>query len=63
MIIAAVCLIAAVVLFLRQRLDAAFVLGALAVVAWFLGYRVQMKQIIASDIQSTRGDESDDEDN
>ena len=60
MTLAGVCLIVAGVLFLKQRLDGAFVMATLAVVAWFLSYRVRMKRIIAADTQTnTRGEDSD----
>jgi len=43
--ITGICIVAALVLLARQRLDAAFVVGTLGIVAWFLSYRVQMKRI------------------
>lgn len=53
---------AALVLLARQRLDAAFVVGTLGVVAWILSYRVQMKRIIeANDIQQTRVEDSNED--
>lgn len=53
---------AALVLLARQRLDAAFVLGTLGIVAWFLSYRVQMKRIIeANDVQQTRVEDSNED--
>lgn len=33
---------------LRQDLDRAFVIAALGLVAWFLNYRAQMKEVIAA---------------
>jgi hypothetical protein len=33
---------------LRQDLDKAFVIAALGLVAWFLNYRAQMKEVIAA---------------
>ncbi|HYJ88493.1 MAG TPA: hypothetical protein VEW46_20670 [Pyrinomonadaceae bacterium] len=60
--ITGICIVAALVLLTRQRLDAAFVVGTLGVVAWFLSYRVQMKRIIeANDIQQTRVEDSNDD--
>jgi hypothetical protein len=54
--------VAALVLLARQRLDAAFVVGTLGIVAWFLSYRVQMKRIIeANDIQQTRVEDSNED--
>lgn len=53
---------AVLVLLARQRLDAAFVVGTLGIVAWFLSYRVQMKRIIeANDIQQTRVEDSNED--
>lgn len=60
--VAGICAVAAVVFLLRQRLDAAFVLAALAGVAWFLSYRVQMKRIIAENEPPQRANGDDDED-
>jgi len=60
--ITGICIVAALVLLARQRLDAAFVVGTLGVVAWFLSYRVQMKRIVsANDIQQTRVEDSDED--
>jgi hypothetical protein len=37
---------------LRGRLDAAFVIAALGLVAWFLNYRVKMQDVIvAADLE------------
>jgi hypothetical protein len=62
MSVAGICAITAVVLAIRLRLDAAFVLGALAAVAWFLSYRVQMKQIIAENEPAISDGEDEDDD-
>ena len=53
--------VVAAVLFVRQHLDAAFVVAVIAVVAGFLSYRVKMKALIAeNDIREfTRGTELD----
>lgn len=60
--IAGICIAAALVLMVRHQLDAAFVVGTLGVVAWFLSYRVQMKRIIAADdIQQTRVEDSNED--
>jgi hypothetical protein len=42
-IIAALCTVAAIVLIIRLNYEAAFVVAALGVVAWFLNYRGQVK--------------------
>jgi hypothetical protein len=50
---------------LRQDLDKAFVIAALGLVAWFLNYRAQMKEVIAAaDLEgnSQRDEEEMDED-
>jgi hypothetical protein len=60
--ITGICIATALVLLARQRLDAAFVVGTLGIVAWFLSYRVQMKSIIeANDIQQTRVEDSNED--
>ena len=49
----------------RQDLDKAFVIAALGLVAWFLNYRAQMKEVIAAaDLQenSNRNEEESSED-
>ena len=58
---AIICGVVAAVLFIRQHLDAAFVVAVIAVVAGFLSYRVKMKALIAeNDVQEfTRGTELD----
>jgi protein-S-isoprenylcysteine O-methyltransferase Ste14 len=40
---AAVCMLAAMVLVIRLNFEAAFVVAALGVVAWFLNYRQQVR--------------------
>ena len=52
---------AALVLLVQQRLDAAFVVGTIGVVAWFLSYRVRMKRIIEDDIQPTGVEDSNED--
>jgi hypothetical protein len=46
-IIAATCVVVAAVLLWSSRFNAAFVVVALGVVAWFLSYRVQLRAITA----------------
>ncbi len=51
-IISWVCIIVAAFMGLRGRLDAAFVIAALGLVAWFLNYRVKMQDVIvAADLE------------
>ena len=61
--VAGICIVAALALLARQQLDAAFVVGTLGIVAWFLSYRVQMKSIIAAnEIQrNTRAEDSNED--
>ena len=48
MIVAAVAIVMAGVFLWRRDFDTAFVIAALGMVAWFLNYRVQMKEITAA---------------
>jgi hypothetical protein len=47
-IIAGVCIVIAAFMALQGKLEAAFVIAALGIVAWFLNYRLQMKDVIAA---------------
>ncbi len=52
MIVAAVAIVVAGVFLWRGDFDTAFVVAALGMVAWFLNYRVQMKEITtAADLE------------
>jgi uncharacterized membrane protein YedE/YeeE len=52
MILAGVCIITAAVFILRRDFNTAFVIAALGMVAWFLNYRAQMRQIVvAADLE------------
>jgi hypothetical protein len=47
---------------LQGRLEAAFVIAALGIVAWFLNYRMQMKDVIAAaEIEEANNGEDSDE--
>ena len=48
MIVAAVAIVMAGVFLWRRDFDTAFVIAALGMVAWFLNYRAQMKEIAAA---------------
>jgi len=48
MIVAAVAIVMAGVFLWRRDFDTAFVIAALGMVAWFLNYRAQMKEITAA---------------
>jgi hypothetical protein len=45
-VVSGLCLLAAALFFWRDNLDAAFVAGALCVVAWFLSLRVRLRKTI-----------------
>jgi preprotein translocase subunit SecF len=54
MIVAGVCIVVAGFFLLRNDLNTAFVIAVLGLVAWFLNYRTQMKEVIrAADIQES----------
>lgn len=48
MIVAAVAILVAGVFLWRRDFDRAFVIAALGMMAWFLNYRAQMKEITAA---------------
>jgi len=43
MVIAALCMLAAVILIIQLKFEAAFVVAAVGAVAWFLNYRQQVR--------------------
>ena len=47
MIIAGLCITVAAVFLLRGDFNTAFVTAALGMIAWFLNYRIQMKELTA----------------
>jgi hypothetical protein len=47
-IVAGCCIVAAAFFLLRNDLDKAFVIAAIGMLAWFLNYRAQMKDVIAA---------------
>ena len=61
LILAGVCIMVAAFFLLRRDFNTAFVTAALGMVAWFLNYRAQMKEIIAAaDLQeNNKGDEEE----
>jgi uncharacterized membrane protein YedE/YeeE len=68
MIVAGVCIITAAVFMLLRDFNTAFVIAALGMVAWFLNYRAQMKEIVtAADLaessheEEQNGENSDEE--
>jgi hypothetical protein len=48
MIIAGTCIVVAAFFLLRSDLNTAFVIAAVGMVAWFLNYRAQMRDVIAA---------------
>jgi hypothetical protein len=48
MILAGICIVAAGFFLLRRELSTAFVIAVLGLIAWFLNYRAQMKEVIAA---------------
>ena len=48
MIVAGVAILVAGIFLWRRNFDTAFVIAALGMVAWFLNYRAQMKEITAA---------------
>ena len=62
-IVACACIIVAAFMVLMGRLEAAFVVAALGVVAWFLNYRTQLTEVIAAaDLEEANQREDSDED-
>ncbi|MDQ2977232.1 MAG: hypothetical protein M3R69_17695 [Acidobacteriota bacterium] len=68
MIVAGVCIITAAVFMLLRDFNTAFVIAALGMVAWFLNYRAQMKEIVtAADLEQSNshneqnGEDSDED--
>ena len=59
MIIAGLCITVAAVFLLRRDFNTAFVIAAIGMVAWFLNYRIQMKELTA-DIQQDKNMEMKD---
>ena len=47
MIIAGLCITVAAVFLLQRDFNAAFVIAAIGMIAWFLNYRIQMKELTA----------------
>jgi hypothetical protein len=60
MIVAGVCIITAAVFMLRRDFNTAFVVAALGMVAWFLNYRAQMKEIVTeADLEQSNSHEEE----
>ena len=55
MILAGVCIVVAGFFLLRRDLSTAFIIAVLGLIAWFLNYRAQMKDVIATaDLEESR---------
>ena len=62
-IVAGICIVVAVFMVIRGRLDAAFLIAAVGVVAWFLNYRAQMSEVVAAaDLEEANQREDSNED-
>ena len=61
MIVAGICIVAAAFFLLRSDFNKAFVIATLGMVAWFLNYRVQMKEVIAAADVRERNTEDEEE--
>jgi hypothetical protein len=57
MIIAIVCAVVAIVFLLQQDTEVAFVIAAIATVAWFLNYRGHAKRSIANEPEDKNDEE------
>ena len=47
MIIAGLCIAIAAIFIVRRDFNTAFVIAAIGMIAWFLNYRIQMKELTA----------------
>jgi hypothetical protein len=61
MIVAGVCIVVAAVFLMRRDLNTAFVIAVLGLVAWFLNYRAQMREIVAAADRERGYDDEDEE--
>lgn len=60
MIAAGVCIAVAAFFLVRRDFNTAFVVAALGMVFWFLNYRAQMKEVIATaDAENDKGEDLD----
>jgi membrane protein implicated in regulation of membrane protease activity len=57
MMVAVVCVVIAIVFLLRRNTEVAFVVAAIAAVAWFLNYRVQAKRSALRDSEQVKDEE------
>ena len=57
MMVAVVCVVIAIVFLIRRNTEVAFVIAAIAAVAWFLNYRVQAKKSTLGDAEQGKDEE------
>jgi hypothetical protein len=57
MMVAVVCVVIAIVFLFRRNTEVAFVVAAIAAVAWFLNYRVQAKRSTLRDFEQGKDEE------
>jgi len=57
-LIASIFAVAALILFLRNDYDKAFIASALGAVSWILSFRVQMREIVKTGEQHDKDDDS-----
>jgi len=59
MIAAGICIVVAAFYLWRRDFNTAFVVAALGMIFWFLNYRAQMKEVIATaDLEESTGEDS-----
>jgi len=59
MIVAGICIAVAAFYMLRGDFNTAFVVAALGMIFWFLNYRAQMKEVIATaDLEESKREDS-----
>ncbi len=56
-IVAVACALVAVILLIWQDYDKAFVLAAVGAIAWFLNYRVQMREFVKANEPAEHDDD------
>ncbi|MEP6741140.1 MAG: hypothetical protein ABJB61_01470 [bacterium] len=62
MIAAGICIAVAAVYMLRQDFNTAFIVAALGLLFWFLNYRAQMKEVIATaDLEDEKRKDQDED--
>ena len=57
MMVAVACVVVAIVFLIQRNTEVAFVVAAIAAVAWFLNYRVQAKQTVFNEPEPEKDEE------